>query len=296
MKRGFHSLTTKCIAGLVLASTVLPVFAQDYNYNSGYQTPQTYNTNYNQQQPGYNPNYVTPVQNAAPAPDYNYNANQGYSMPAQNSYNLPPLQGRVITVPTGSVISGVTAGRTISTKYITPGDSVNFTLNRPYYFAGTEVLPAGTSIQGSAVVAEKAGFAGKFGKLKIVFNNAMLPNGQRVPISGKILTEDGTGLLTGGTTAERVKDVAKNTAVGAGSGALLGLIGSAVSGGKKGQGTAIMTGIGAGAGLLKSGADKGEDVEISPYQPLDIVIDQPLVIGGNQQQLPPANNYNNYGF
>lgn len=253
-KRGLKSLSAQCLASLVIVAAMSPAFAQNYNYNY----------------------------------------NQGYSMPQKNSYNLPPLQGRVVTVPVGSVISGASSTRTISTKYITPGEPVNFVLNQPYYFGGTQVLPAGTNIQGSAVIAEKAGFTGKFGKLKIVFNNATLPNGQRIPISGKIATEDGSGLLTGGTTADRVTNVAKNTAIGAGSGALLGLIGSAVSGGKKGKGAAIMTGVGAGAGLLKSGIDKGTDVELGAGTPVDIIIDQPLVVGGSQQ---PSTNYNNnYGY
>lgn len=319
MKKGFKFLTAKCLAGLMLTSVMLPVSAQDYNYNPGSNVPpQNYNSGYNQPQnlspqnynPGYNQpqalpsqnpiqnynsNYIQPVQNTTPQ-GYNFNADKGYSMPEQNGYNLPPLQGRVITVPVGTVISGASSSRSITSKYMTPGDPVNFILNRPYYFAGTVVLPAGTNIQGSAVIAQKAGFAGKHGKLKIVFSNAVLPNGQRIPVSGKIATEDGTGILIGGTTADRVKKVAKNTAIGAGGGALLGLIGSAVSGGKKGKGTAIMTGIGAGAGLLKSGVDKGVDVEIGANMPVNIVIDQPLIIGGNrQQQLPPA-NYNNYGY
>jgi len=264
MKKGFKSLTSKCLASLVLVSAISPAFAQNYNYTK-------------------------PVNNQ-PASNYNYNP--GYSAQNyHNGYNLPPLQGRVTTVPAGSVINGVAPTTTISTQYLTAGDPVIFTLNQPYYFNGVAVLPAGTSIQGNAVIAQKAGFAGSYGKLKIMFNNANLPNGQRVPISGKLVTNDGTGLLTGGTGMNRASKVAKNTAIGAGSGALLGLIGSAVSGGKKGKGTAIMTGVGAGVGLLGSGVQKGEDVIIEAGQPVDIMIDQPLTVGGNQSGYD-NNNYN----
>ncbi len=268
MKRGFRYLTARSLAALIFLSAVSPVFAQNYGYS-----------------------YGKPVQKKKSTSNYNYG--QGSQAPAQGGYNLPPLQGRVITVPVGTVISGATLTRTISSQYITPGDPIVFTLNQPYYFAGTEVLPAGTSIQGNAVIAQKAGFTGQYGKLKIMLNNATLPNGQRIPVSGKIVTEDGTGILTGGTTTGRVTNVAKNTAVGAGAGALLGLIGSAVSGGKKGKGTAIMTGIGGGLGLGKSLIDKGNDVVLEAGQPLDIMIDQPLTVGGNQ----PAPSYdNNYGY
>jgi len=263
MKRGFKSLTAQCLASLALVSAISPVFAENYNY-------------------------VKPVKQQPS----NYNLNRGYSAQNyQNGYNLPPLQGRVTTVPAGTVITGVAPTTTINTEYLTAGDTVIFTLNQPYYFNGVVVLPAGTSIQGNAVIAQKAGFGGSFGKLKIMFNNANLPNGQRLPISGKLATNDGTGLLTGGTGVNRAAKVAKNTAIGAGSGALLGLIGSAISGGKKGKGTAIMTGVGAGVGLLGSGVQKGNDVYIEAGQPVDIIIDQPLTVGGNQSGYD-NNNYN----
>jgi type IV secretion system protein VirB10 len=263
MKRKFKTLTAQCLASLVLVSAISPVFAQNYNYTKP--ATKTTTSGYN-----YSPGYSTP----------NY----------QNGYNLPPLQGRVTTVPAGSVINGISPTAAISTQYLTAGDPVVFTLNQPYYFNGVAVLPAGTSIQGNAVIAQKAGFAGQYGKLKIMFNNANLPNGQRVPVSGKLLTNDRTGVLMGGTTGGRVMNAGKNAAIGAGAGALLGLIGSAVSGGKKGKGTAIMTGIGAGTGLLGSGIQKGNDVYLEAGQPVDIILDQPLTVGGNQSGY--ENNYN----
>ena len=271
MKKGLKSLTAQSLACLVLASVISPAFAQNYNYvkpinkkvNSGY---------------NYNPGYSAQPQN-------NY----------QNGYNLPPLQGSVTTVPAGSVINGVAPTTAISTQYLTAGDPVVFTLNQPYYFNGVAVLPAGTSIQGNAVIAQKAGYAGGFGKLKIMFNNANLPNGQRVPVSGKLVTSDGTGVLSGGTTGGRVMNAGKNAAIGAGAGALLGLIGSAVSGGNKGKGTAIMTGVGGGLGLLGSGVQKGNDVYLEAGQPVDIILDQPLTVSGSQSN-NNNNNYNNYNY
>ena len=87
----------------------------------------------------------------------------------------------------------------------------------------------------------------------------------------------------------------KNAAIGAGAGALLGLIGSAVSGGNKGKGTAIMTGVGGGLGLLGSGVQKGNDVYLEAGQPVDIILDQPLTVSGSQSN-NNNNNYNNYNY
>lgn len=268
MKKELKTLTAKTLASLILVSAISPVFAQNYSY-------------------------VKPVQKKT-TPNYNYSSN--YSNSSQNSYqngyNLPPLQGRVVTVPAGSPIQGVAPSVAIDTKYITAGDPVTFILNQPYYFNGTSVLPAGTSIQGNAVIAQSAGFTGKYGRLKIMFNSANLPNGQRIPISAKLATDDGTGILSGGTGINRATTVAKNTAIGAGSGALLGLIGSALSGGKKGKGTALMTAVGGGVGLLGSGIQKGADVYLEAGEPVTIIIDQPLTVGGSQQ---PSYN-NNYDY
>jgi len=274
MKRGFKvkfsssaltsALTAGCLAGLMLATTVAPVFAQDYGNNSG---------NYNQGYQSYGGQ-----QKRAPQ-----NYNQGY--------NLAPLQGRVTTVPAGSVIRGAAPTEDISSQYLTVGDTVTFTLNQPYYFNNAAVLPAGTMIQGNAIVARKASFAGQYGMLKIAFNNATLPNGQRVPLSGKLATQDHSGLLSGGTTGTRVLHAGEDVAGGAAGGALLGLIGSAVSGGNKGKGTAIMTGVGGGLGLLGSGIQKGKDVTIEAGKPVDIILDQPLTVGGNQSS-GYDNNYN----
>lgn len=264
MKRGFKSLTASFMASLILASAVSPVLAQNYNYIKPAQKKPTTNYNYG--------GYSAPAQN---------NYQQQYNN--QGGYNLPPLQGRVTTVPTGAVINGVAPTTTIDTQYITAGDSIVFTLNQPYYYNGAEVLPAGTSIQGNAVIAQSAGFTGKYGRLKIMFNNANLPNGQRVPISGKLLTQDGTGILSGGTTSGRAISATKNAAGGAAIGALSGLIGAAISGGKKGKGAALGTAIGGGLGLGKSMISKGNEVYIEAGQPVDIILDQPLTVGGNSQ-------------
>jgi len=256
MNREIKQLTAKTLAAVVLMTAACPVFAQNYQYNPAQQTTAT----------KYNNSYST----------------QNY----QNGYNLPKIQGSVTYIPAGTIIGGASPISSISSQYTTAGDAVTFVLNKPYYYNGFAVLPAGTTINGNAVIAQKAGYAGAYGKLKIMFNSATLPNGQRIPISGKIATNDGSGLLVAGSSMDRASSVAKDTVVGAGSGALLGLVASAISGGKKGKGTAIMTGVGAGAGLLKSGISKGDEVYLEAGQSLDIILDQPMSVTGG------SSNYN----
>jgi hypothetical protein len=276
MKPSFKKISLTALSGIMLASTVMPAFAQNYTQN--YKSSQTTKPNYNYQQPAQNYNYQPPQ---------NYN----YQPPAQNNYSLPPLQGRVVIVPPGTMITGATVSRQISSEYARTGDTVSMIMNTPFYYGNTMVLPAGSNIQGTIVLAEKAGFTGKNGQLMIVFNSATTPNGQRIPLSGKIATEDGTGVIKGGTATDRATKAVKNAAVGSGLGALAGLIFGAASGGKAGKGAAIGTAIGGGTGLLKSAADKGSNVVIGPGDRVDIILDSELRAGADSSNNQNTNPY-----
>ena len=70
---------------------------------------------------------------------------------------------------------------------------------------------------------------------------------------------------------------------------------SAISGGKKGKGTAIGTAIGGGAGLFKGLLSKGKDAVIPAGTPLDVVLEQALSVPGGGSQQPQYNNTQPYG-
>lgn len=333
MKNTLKKLSVSCLSGIVMLSMTMPVLSQDYagtysddynysyeNYDYNYDLPsnqgqtqnyQQNNTNYQPQNQNYNRNVPSQYtqntnqysgQNNYPAqPVQNYSQNQNYNNPpVQNNYNLPPLQGRVVTVPPGTMLPGVSTNRTLSSKNLRTGDKISVLMNSPFYYNGTMVLPAGTNIAGTVVMAESAGRAGKNGKLMIIFNQATTPSGQTVGLSGKIATDDGSGILKGGTGMDRAKEIVKDTAVGSGMGALLGTIFGAISGGSAGKGAAIGTAIGGGTGVAKTIYDKGKDVIIEAGEQLDIILDSELRTGGDNSgtsQLPGMNSgYNNYGY
>jgi hypothetical protein len=203
---------------------------------------------------------------------------QNYYPQQANQYNKNnPLQGRVITVPPGASFQGVVS-TPISSEYMTMGQPVNVTLGSDFYYSGNLIAPAGSTVTGTVTQACKAKHGSRNGKLKIKFTEITTPYGARIPISAVIRTADGTGVLVGGTNKDVAKEYAKDIGVGAGAGALTGLIGSAISGGEKGKGTAIMTGIGAGAGLIKSVYDKGVDVTIPANARVELQIDQPITV------------------
>ena len=276
MKKGFKTavvsiLTVATSTGICFAQGYNPTYTTtpgaNYNLNQTYQgqqyTPQQYPPvrTYPQQQP--------PQQNMYP-PQYN----------PYTPVNAYPLKGGVVTVPMGSSIPAYSTSE-ISSEFLTTGDSVAVMLASDYYFNGMLVAPANSMVNGNVVIGEKAGYAGKNGKLKIRFTNIVTPTGQRIPISGKLMTEDGTGILVGGTTKDRAVKAVKNVAIGSGLGALAGTIFGPLSGGKAGRGAAMGTAVGAGLGLGKVGIDKGLDAMIEPNTPVNIILDQPLVVSPN---------------
>ena len=199
---------------------------------------------------------------------------------AQNynySYTKPALQGKVTMIPMGTTISAVTTSD-ISSETSTVGDTVALTLGSNFYYKGALIAPANSNILGLVVFSQKAGHADKTGKLKIKFSEIVTPDGCRIPISAKIITNDGTGVLMGEATKAKAQDITKKMAIGAAGGALSGVVFGAMAGGNAGKGAALGTALGAGLGLGKVIIDKGTDVCIPAGAQLNIMIDQPVTV------------------
>lgn len=248
MSRQFRLLSASLLVGVIAVSSAFPALAQYNNYN--------YSNSYSS-------GYSTPT----------------YNQPAQG-YSLPPLQGRVVSAPAGTTVPGMTT-YTISSQTSRVGDRVAVTLGSGLNGNGGVVLPAGTTVEGQIVEVAKANrFFSRSGKLNIRFNTAVTPDGRRIPISAKIATADGTGILTAGTTATRLKETAISGALGAGTGAVLGTALGGITG-STGKGAIYGTAIGSGLGLV---AGKGQDVVLPSNAKLDIVLDQPLTVGADGGQ------------
>ncbi len=202
------------------------------------------------------------------------------STTTQNPYTsanttMQPLKGNVVMIPSGVSIPAVT-NMVLSSEFLTLGQGVSVPVTNNFYYNNTLVAPAGSSINGTVIQVKKAGRAGINGQLMIKFTNILTPYGQMIPISGMIKTDDGTGLLKGGTKLDSAKEYGKDIAIGTAAGAIAGTIMGPLSGGKVGKGAVYGTAVGAGAGLAKSLWDKGEEVEIPAGTQIDIVIDQPI--------------------
>ncbi len=218
--------------------------------------------------------------------------------------NLPPLQGRVVTAPAGSFITA-SLQTPLSSQNAYPGQQITATLGSDLAAGGAVILSAGSQLEGQVVSSQSAGRTGKPGELVIRFTGATTPNGQRVPLSARIQTEDGSGIIRGGTTKGRLGKAALNTGVGAGLGAALGTALGPLSGGRVGRGAVFGTAVGAGSGALYAAFKKGEEAVLPAGQPVNIVLDQPLTTApavggfGNQGYAPnyqPNNYAPGYGY
>lgn len=236
-----------------------------------------------------------------PAPAYS-NPNPGYGNPSYGSnggYNQPygtgaygqpqpPLRGYVSTAPAGTTMS-VSNTTFLSTEHSRIGDPVTTTLTYDLAMGGNIVLPSGSQIQGEVVSSIPAGRTGRHGELQIRFKRALLPDGRQVPLSARLVTQDGTGVIRGGTTARRVGGVAKNTLGGAAIGAAAGTALGAIVGGGNRWNEGLLWGsiLGAGSGLVRSGWQRGEEAELQPGTQLQIMLDQPLTVTPSTGQYPP---------
>lgn len=198
------------------------------------------------------------------------------NQPQQYSSNQP-LRGYLVSVPAGVVVPVVTT-QELSSDMLTQGQMVQMPLGSDFYYDNKLIAPAGSTVTGTVTTCKKATWGDINGKLKITFTKITTPQGVQIPINGVIRTNDGSGLLVGGTKVDVAKEYAKDAAAGAAIGALSGVVFGALAGGSVGKGAALGTAVGAGGGLVKGGATKGTDVKIPANSTVDMILTQPVTV------------------
>lgn len=216
-------------------------------------------------------NFKYTQDNVAPVYQSENYANENYKV------NNTTLKGRVVTVPAGETFRAVVTTPVNSETAVT-GQIVTMALGSDFYYNNNLIAPAGSTVQGTVIEASKAKHGSLNGKLTVRFTSIITPNGQNIPISAVIKTDDNTGTLVGGTKMDVTKSYAKDLTVGAGAGALAGVIISPLAGGSIGRGTALATAVGAGGGLAKSIWDKGSDVVVPINAGLELILTQPITV------------------
>jgi hypothetical protein len=183
------------------------------------------------------------------------------------------FQGQVSFVPAGTPVS-VSLNQALGSEISRVGEFFRANLTGPLYAGGMMVAPPGSQVEGTVVSVEPAGRAGKPASMDLRLNTIITPTGQRIPVSASLDRANFNLQADGGRTSH----MAKSTAVGAGAGALSGLVGSAIGGGKKGKSAAIGTGIGAGVGVLGGAIRKGQELIIQSGSTIPFVLDAPVQV------------------
>lgn len=219
----------------------------------------------------------------------NYGADY-YQYQSPNSAPPPPprnqtprLQGRVSFVPAGTPLSVRVRG-TFGSGISQIGQPFDGDLDSPVFAGGQMVAGPGSRVQGQIVNVQPAGRGGKPGSIDLRLTSIVTPDGRRYPISASV----DKAVFKLSASSGRAGHLAKTTAVGAGSGALAGLIGSAIGGGKKGKATAIGTGIGGGIGLLGGAIKRGKEFILNSGSTIPFRTDTPFQVNVAAPQQAPS--------
>jgi hypothetical protein len=180
-------------------------------------------------------------------------------------------QAQISYVPAGTPIT-VSMNDTLGSEFTKVGERFTATLAGPIYSGQDLVAGPGSVVEGTVVEVNPAGRAGKPASINLRIMSITTTDGRRFPLSATVDQETFKLKAEGGVTSNLVK----SSAVGAGAGALSGLVGAAISGGRKGQAAAIGTGIGATSGLLFGAVKKGNDLILERGTQLSFRLDQPM--------------------
>lgn len=260
----------KVLSSLIIFSflnlTVYPAFADEYMVLPPIieeEKEQSYN-NYDQPLPGLN---ATP----------DYSDTDYVNMDYTTSTNA--LKGTVTTVPVGTAFQVIT-DENLNSMRNQVGEIFKATLNQPIAVNGDIIVPAGSEVIGQVTYLQDSGRVGKNAKMEIKFTSIKPLYGPKVPIIGKVMTEDNSGILKGGSLKDQLVKSAKaeaiatvgGTAAGAGLGWMLGGV-------TAGAGALVGAATGAGVGLIYVIMRKGKPVKIPGGTKMVVVLEQPFNVG-----------------
>jgi len=186
------------------------------------------------------------------------------AMPGSSS--AAAAQPRSATLAAGTVLK-VRTTTTLSTDSHKAGDTFTATLMEPLAQGSWLIAPAGATVEGRIVNADKGGHVEGVARLTIALDRLHTADGRTVDISTDSMTVQAKTTVT--------KDATK-VAIGTGIGAAVG----AIAGG--GKGAAIGAGAGAGAGTAVVLSTRGDAAEIGSETPLTFELQSPVTLPGKK--------------
>lgn len=194
-----------------------------------------------------------------------------------------PLRGGVVKISKGTSFD-VYLQDDINTANAEPGETVTTMVKEDFVINNSIVIPQGSSIQGKVVTARHAGRAGRNGKVSVVFNRLILPEGETYQINAEKIDFE---VNNDGSVASSAAVAAGTIIFGAVAGSLLS--GSSYSDKSKDKDDYVR---GAATGAILTGAAllgyalirEGKDAVIPQYTEIAVTLEDPL-------DLPASNKY-----
>ncbi len=188
-----------------------------------------------------------------------------------NEISEDTLKGYIGKISAGEKF-GVYLRTPINTATANKGDNVTAVLTKDWIFENRVIASQGSVVYGTLSKANHATYAYRNGSVQINFTQIVTPDGRTYNIQAEKVDfkVDSTGKLS-----NAAGKVVAGAAFGLFAGLLTALIGGSDSIGKA---MAIGAGVGAGSGIIMSGAEKGVDAEIPAYTEIEITLEKPLSI------------------
>ncbi|MFQ5695922.1 MAG: hypothetical protein ACE5HB_08030, partial [Terriglobia bacterium] len=201
-------------------------------------------------------------------------------------------QPDILTIPAGEHLV-LELDDTLSSRRNRKGDRVDFSTLNETLVGHRVALPRGTTVQAVLTKVKRAGRAGRAGKIRISFDELILPDGTVVPLGARLTRAGFTQPKQGkeGSTVKGEGGLGGRDAVGvavlAGQGALIG----AGVGGKKGA--AYGSAVGAGIGLIQILMRRGPELDLPRGMLFELELEEALEIPAAAavqlaQSIPPA--------
>lgn len=181
--------------------------------------------------------------------------------PATESKGLFSHAAETVTVPAGTPVT-VRLQSAVSSESSSAGDKFEAVLDSPLEINGKTVAPAGATVTGRVVAAEKSGRLENPGMIQIALSSISM-NGKAVPVTS-------SSVIARGTSHKK-----RNLSWIGGGAAGGALIGGLAGGGK---GALIGSAVGAGAGTGTAYATGKKDVGFGVERRLTFRLTQPITV------------------
>ncbi len=198
-----------------------------------------------------------------------YQTGYGNFSNSSNQYNLPnTLSGSIVYIQGGTTLTAALLSD-ISSDSLANNDNISAELDTDWVYNGQLIAPEGSILSGHATETEAASFAMKNGRIGLLFNEIMTPDGNIIPLKTNMVYIVGN--------SSRALNVTKRIVGGAATGLLISAVYLLMGGDPT---RAIVTGvsIGAGAGAISAISSKGEEIRVIEGSQLEIMLTEPITV------------------